>query len=145
MRFIITSICILISFSTCKQNSNFHDYEKVFKSREADSLYFKATDYENNGDLKYALVFFNMADSIEPTNPTILHSRGLLRSRMGDNLNAIKDITMSILHTKNDKIRKVKYLNRGLIYQDLNKMDSACQDWKMAAEWGESLIKENCN
>lgn len=112
-----------------------------FQNKEAEKLWRTSSHVHIDTAIKY----LNIADSIEPNNPIILHKRGLLKSNAGYNIDSVMtDLNRSIDLSSNEKARAIRLLNRGLVYLEAGDTISACRDWEAAGDYADSYTEEYC-
>lgn len=97
------------------------------------------------GGMQESIKLLNKADSLEPNNPIILHERGLTKFNSKSNREeAFKDLQLSIDYTVNERDKQIRYLNRGICYMEIKRMDKACDDWAKAGKSGKGYIEKYC-
>ena len=142
---LISILSIIFGFSHDKKYYVFQKEKEKLHNKEAKQLYKNAIQCQTVGDYKKSILLLNVADSIEPKNPIIIHERGLAKfnSRI-DVKGAFIDLSNSIEYSIDEKRKIIRIKNRGLCYLDIGDTTSACQDWNKIGNEGEYYIKEYC-
>jgi tetratricopeptide (TPR) repeat protein len=85
-------------------------------------------------NLKEAVKHYDKVIEINPQYIAAYKERAKVNRRLGLSAQAIKDLTYLLsIYSSDGSI----YLERANVYFEMDIMDSACQDWKMAYELGE--------
>ncbi|MBP7497250.1 MAG: hypothetical protein KA792_06280 [Bacteroidales bacterium] len=118
-----------------KQNTNLvNDYLK-----EGNRLF-------NKNEFGKAIIKYEMAIELDPFNPNSYAYMGLSKLNLKDFEGALKDFDNALNLMPN--YAEVFYL-RGIVKDEINKRDKACEDWKKAEDLGmnqaKEMIKEFCN
>ena len=117
---------------------------ELFKNKESEMLFTKAQKLQSAGKLDSAIIYFNKADSVAPDTPTILEERGIVKSELQQYDEALVDLSRAVDLVKDPDLRDAYLCNRGLIYQDMNRMDDACRDFTAAGKTGERNREAFC-
>ena len=103
-----------------------------------------------------AIESLDKAIFIKPNSSFYYSLRGNYKTKLKNYADAIEDYTISLYilnHSLDDDGRIAMidyvYLERGLLYLEINQKDKACEDWKKALVYGnklvEELISDNCS
>ncbi|MCL2132195.1 MAG: hypothetical protein FWH36_07085 [Lentimicrobiaceae bacterium] len=140
MKITISLLTVLFFVQSCMITKS----SDLFRDEESMSYYIQAQGYEYEGLLDSALIYFDKADKLAPNTAVILHARGLLKSRMKKYDEALIDLDKSITLTMDKRHKEIRFCNRALIYQDMGKMEEACNDWENSGKYGKYYRKKYC-
>jgi tetratricopeptide (TPR) repeat protein len=127
---------------------NSYSQSESFKTKEAFSFYKQAEFELNRGEkgFRKSLELYDKADKVEPNNPIILYARGeaKFKSKL-DFESAFEDLQRSIELSTDKKLLQIRYNNRALYFMYIYDIESACEDWKKAGQYGTNYLKKYCN
>lgn len=143
MKHILPILFIILMGCTPNTDPDKINWEKLNPS--AEKLFAKAVEFEKSGHLDSATIYIFQADEKQPNHPYILHKRALIGSSKNDYLgSALINIDKSIRLTSDEKLKKIRYNDRGTIFYKMGEVERAHNDWLKAEEFGEENIKKYC-
>jgi tetratricopeptide (TPR) repeat protein len=142
MKYIIPTMIIIMLGCTSNVDQDVIVWEKLNPS--AEKTIAKVVEFEKNDQLDSAIRYIYKADDEHPNHPYVLHKKALILSNENNYLGtALIDMDKSIKLTTDNKLRKIRYNDRGIIYYKMGEIDRALNDWVKAEKYGAENIKKH--
>ncbi|KAK2710030.1 tetratricopeptide repeat protein 36 homolog [Artemia franciscana] len=112
------------------------------EEKEAAAIEVEGVNSAEVGNLEEALNLFDRAAKVSPNRASIYNNRAQVKRLLNDTKGALEDLNIAIeLSGKHGNVYERALCQRGMIYRFEGKKDDALEDFKEAAQLGNSFAK----